>query len=57
MGEDARGERDFFVSYTHEDVKQAEWIAWVLNRAGYQVIIQKWNFTAGRNWFAVAEPA
>ena len=37
MGEPAHGkswEFDFFVSYTHEDVKQAEWIAWVLNQAG-----------------------
>jgi len=60
MEETAHGkpwEFDFFVSYTHEDVKQAEWIAWVLNRAGYQVIIQKWNFTPGRNWFAEMDNA
>lgn len=60
MEETAHGkswEFDFFVSYTHEDVKQAEWIAWVLNQAGYQVIIQKWNFTAGRNWFAEMDNA
>jgi hypothetical protein len=41
---------DFFVSYTREDVKHAEWIAWVLREAGYLVLIQKWNFTAGKNW-------
>lgn len=60
MGESAHGkswEFDFFVSYTHEDVKQAEWIAWVLNRAGYRVIIQKWDFTVGRNWFAAMDNA
>jgi len=60
MGEPAHGkswEFDFFVSYTHEDVKQAEWIAWVLNQAGYRVIIQKWNFTAGTNWFAEMDNA
>jgi hypothetical protein len=60
MGESAHGkswEFDFFVSYTHEDVKQAEWIAWVLNQAGYRVIIQKWDFTVGRNWFAAMDNA
>ena len=60
MGETAHGkswEFDFFVSYTHEDVKQAGWIAWVLNQADYRVIIQKWNFTAGRNWFAEMDNA
>jgi hypothetical protein len=60
MEETAHGkpwEFDFFVSYTHDDVKQAEWIAWVLNQAGYQVIIQKWHFTPGRNWFAEMENA
>jgi TIR domain len=60
MGEAAHGkswEFDFFVSYTREDVKQAEWIAWVLNQAGYRVIIQRWNFTVGRNWFAEMDNA
>ena len=31
---------DFFVSYTSADRAWAEWIAWQLEQAGYQVIVQ-----------------
>jgi len=41
---------DFFVSYTGADRAWAEWIAWQLEAEGYQVIVQAWDFTAGRDW-------
>ncbi len=41
---------DFFVSYTGVDEVSAEWIAWVLEEAGYTVIFQKWDFRPGNNF-------
>jgi tetratricopeptide (TPR) repeat protein len=41
---------DFFVSYTQADQAWAEWIAWVLEKAGYRVLVQDWDFVPGRNW-------
>ncbi|MCK9877854.1 TIR domain-containing protein [Frankia sp. Ag45/Mut15] len=41
---------DFFVSYTRSDGGWAEWIAWVLEEAGFRVLVQKWDFTPGSNW-------
>jgi hypothetical protein len=41
---------DFFVSYTSSDRAWAEWIAWQLEAEGYQVVVQAWDFTAGRDW-------
>jgi len=41
---------DFFVSYTQTDHVWAEWIAWQLHDAGYQVLIQAWYTVAGSNW-------
>ena len=40
---------DFFVSYTSADRAWAEWIAWQLEE-DYNVIVQAWDFTAGRDW-------
>ncbi|HEY7394069.1 MAG TPA: toll/interleukin-1 receptor domain-containing protein, partial [Gemmatimonadaceae bacterium] len=40
--------RDFFVSYTAEDRKWAEWIAWQLEEAGFSVVVQPWEFSG--NW-------
>ena len=40
---------DFFVSYTHTDRAWAEWIAWVLEEDGHQVLIQAWDFVPGSN--------
>jgi TIR domain/NB-ARC domain len=40
----------FFVSYTSADRPWAEWIAWVLEEAGYSVRIQAWDFGAGANF-------
>lgn len=41
---------DFFVSYTQADRAWAVWIAWVLEEAGYRVLIQAWDFVPGSNW-------
>jgi hypothetical protein len=49
-GEDIRPQWDFFVSYTQADREWAEWIAWVLEDRGYQVLIQAWDFVPGSNW-------
>jgi hypothetical protein len=43
---------DFFVSYTSADRVWAEWIAWQLEQAGYQVIVQAWDFEPGDNFVA-----
>ena len=40
----------FFVSYTQADRAWAEWMAWELERGGYRVVIQAWDFTPGSNW-------
>jgi hypothetical protein len=41
---------DFFVSYTSADRAWAEWIAWQLEVEGYQVVVQAWDFSPGRDW-------
>ena len=43
---------DFFVSYTSADRVWAEWIAWQLEQAGYEVIVQAWDFEPGDNFVA-----
>ncbi len=42
--------RDFFISYNRFDKQWAEWIAWVLEDAGYSVFIQAWDFRPGGNF-------
>ena len=42
--------KDFFISYTANDSKWAEWIAWQLEEAGYSVVIQAWDFRPGGNF-------
>ena len=42
--------KDFFVSYTGNDRTWAEWVAWVLEEAGYSVVIQAWDFRVGGNF-------
>jgi tetratricopeptide (TPR) repeat protein len=50
-GEPGAPERvDFFVSYTSSDRPWAEWIAWVLEAAGYSVLVQAWDFGPGANF-------
>ena len=42
--------KHFFVSYNGRDKQWAEWIAWILEEAGYSVIIQAWDFRPGSNF-------
>lgn len=42
--------KDFFVSYNDHDKQWAEWIAWHLEEAGYQVMIQLWDWGPGSNF-------
>ena len=37
----------FFISYTQADRPWAEWIAWVLEEAGFETKIQAWDFRPG----------
>lgn len=50
LGSIRTAKADFFVSYTAADKVWAEWIAWVLEHAGYKVVIQEWDFAAGSNF-------
>jgi TIR domain len=49
---DRGGGADFFVSYTRSDKDWAEWISWVLEEAGYRVIVQTWDFDPGAHFVA-----
>lgn len=42
--------KDFFISYTAVDRSWAEWIAWELEKAGYDTVIQAWDFRPGENF-------
>ncbi|WP_368957003.1 toll/interleukin-1 receptor domain-containing protein, partial [Parafrankia soli] len=43
---------DFFVSYTAADRPWAVWVAWVLEEAGFRVLVQAWDLVPGTNWVA-----
>ncbi len=45
-GDGAEG-ADFFISYTRSDLRWAEWIGWVLEDAGFRVVMQAWDFGPG----------
>ncbi|MCL9798467.1 toll/interleukin-1 receptor domain-containing protein [Frankia sp. AgKG'84/4] len=45
--QDGRGAADFFVSYVPADEEWAQWISWVLEEAGYQVLVEAWDVVAG----------
>ena len=49
--------KDFFVSYTGNDVKYATWIAELLETSGYSVTIQAWDFRPGDNFIAKIDRA
>ncbi len=49
--------QDFFISYTQADRQWAEWIAWVLEEAGYTTLIQAWDFQPGANFVARMDEA
>lgn len=42
--------KDFFISYNSADEAWAEWIAWILEDAGYSVVIRAWDFRPGDNF-------
>ncbi|MBD0369630.1 MAG: TIR domain-containing protein [Pyrinomonadaceae bacterium] len=42
--------KDFFISYNQADEAWARWVAWELDNAGYEVIIQAWHFMPGSNF-------
>jgi hypothetical protein len=42
--------KDFFISYNEADRAWAEWIGWLLEDAGYSVLIQAWDFRPGENF-------
>jgi hypothetical protein len=52
LDRDGGGDPDFFVSYTRSDQRWADWIGWVLEDAGYRVIVQAWDFGAGSHFVA-----
>jgi tetratricopeptide (TPR) repeat protein len=43
-------QKDFFISYNKADRQWAEWIGWILEEAGYSVVIQAWDFRPGGNF-------
>jgi len=49
--------KDFFISYNHRDREWAEWIAWELEKSGYTVGIQAWDFGAGSNFVVEMDKA
>lgn len=49
------GDWDFFVSYTSADSNWAEWIAWELERGGYRVLFQGWDFVPGSHWVTLIQ--
>lgn len=42
--------KDFFISYDKADSAWAEWIAWILEEAGYQVFLEEWDYRPGENF-------
>jgi len=40
----------FFISYTKQDEAWAEWIAFILEDAGHEVVIQAWDFRPGSDF-------
>lgn len=49
--------KDFFISYTRVDKAWADWVAWVLEDAGYSVVLDTWDFPAGSNFVLAMEEA
>ena len=44
------GTKDFFISYNNKDKGWAEWIAYILEKESYSVIIQAWHILPGSNF-------
>lgn len=49
--------KDFFISYNKHDKQWAEWIAWQLEAAGYQILIQLWDWGPGNNFILEMQKA
>lgn len=49
--------RDFFISHASPDQSWAEWIADRLERAGYSVELDVWDWAAGRDFVTAMETA
>ena len=45
-----KNKKDFFISYNRHDERWAEWIAWQLENAGYEVIFQLWDWGPGSDF-------
>ncbi|MDG4577236.1 MAG: FxSxx-COOH system tetratricopeptide repeat protein [Defluviicoccus sp.] len=50
MAANGGAKKDFFISYTGADQAWAEWVAWVLEAADYEVVIQAWDFRPGQSF-------
>lgn len=51
-----QGQR-FFVSYAGRDKDWAEWVAWTLEAAGHEVLIQAWDFGPGSHFVGEMQQA
>ena len=49
--------KDFFVSFNRADRAWADWIAWTLEAAGYEVVYQPWDFRPGGNFILEMQKA
>jgi hypothetical protein len=47
----------FFISHAGADRAWAEWVAWQLEQAGYQVVLDVWDWAAGQNFIAAISDA
>ncbi|AOO82984.1 toll/interleukin-1 receptor domain-containing protein [Bosea vaviloviae] len=48
---------DFFISYTGVDREWAEWIAYILEEAGFSTVVQAWDFRPGSNFVLAMQKA
>ncbi len=52
-----KSQKDFFISYNKHDKHWAEWIAWQLEKAKYEVLIQMWDWGPGNNFILEMQKA
>ena len=48
---------DLFISHAGADRAWAEWVAWQLTEAGYRVVLDVWDWAAGRNFVTAMSDA
>jgi hypothetical protein len=51
------GVQRFFVSYAGVDIGWAEWVAWTLEAAGHEALIQAWDFGPGSHFVGEMQQA